>query len=163
MNTKFKRDKYGLQLQLIPANDDERALLAELVDVLPGRPRGLNLNVMKEINDEVCSSIFLMHGGFINRSALIGLGWSTPEGKFNDGVLIMFRNVENEIQVVVGTYHFYVWTIVPVTEFFTIESAGKDISIVYNDADGNYLESKYYDRNTAKKVRNIYELQKQMI
>lgn len=74
MNTKFERDNYGLRLNCIAANDNERALLTELFDlqVNNAAKRGLVVTAYPEQNT------LTIHRPtqYINHQAILYLGFS---------------------------------------------------------------------------------------
>lgn len=95
MNTKFERDNYGLRLNCIAANDNERALLSELFDlqVNNAAKRGLVVTAYPERNT------LTVHRPtqYINRNQIYRLGFRYLNYYFRD--IDCIRNKKREVYI----------------------------------------------------------------
>ena len=165
MLTKFIRDKYGLQLQLTASNDEERALMAEMVKASTWRPRGVRLNVMKEITNGTVNKITVMNGGFINANVLRSYGFKKDKSLAPSGIS-MYRKISYTVLVIVGTCTLNIYAI-------NISTDCKSL-IINTDDSSNIIVKEIDERdrviNTTTtdlesksiKVRNVFELDVQM-
>ena len=131
MTAKFIRDKYGLQLQLTASNDEERALMAEMVKASTWRPRGVRLNVMKEITNGTVNKITVMNGGFINASILRSYRFKNDRSPNCETFRSMYRRVGDTLLLITGTstYNIYTVAITPNSSSFVIDCSTGTIMI----------------------------------
>lgn len=74
MNTKFIRDEHGLRLELMPANDNERTLMSEIMGLTYHKTakRGLQVLAMPKDNKLVLARPIV----FLKKSVILAMGFA---------------------------------------------------------------------------------------
>lgn len=125
MNTKFIRDEHGLRLELMPANDNERTLMSEIMGLTYHKTakRGLQVLAMPKENKLVLARPIV----FLKKGVILAMGF-TPgvfEGTETD-FYILERDGRFYLLKGSGLMNLYVFNKVPLEyyENISIESGG---------------------------------------
>lgn len=135
MNTKFERDNYGLRLNCIAANDNERALLTELFDlqVNNAAKRGLVVTAYPEQNT------LTIHRPtqYINHQAILSLWFSgVPVALKRSKAHNVFCLISNNKFFLLrgsGVYTLYVFDRIPPFFPYSCYVAGSGFTLTSSD------------------------------
>lgn len=101
MNTKFIRDEYGLRLELVPANDNERVLIAEILSKNPYGFKQKNLTVAGA-NDKLT----VYRPVYINKQVLLVRGFKFGE-LGSTGLVYAWKYRYPYVLILIGSGSFF--------------------------------------------------------
>lgn len=155
MNAKFIRNEHGLRLELVPANDNERVLVAELLSKSRLGYKTKNIRVSGHTN-----MLTVSRPVYLNKKELSDIGFKIAHVYGTTSVFAAYKKIGNELYVVIGSGEFSLFVINDILDEPLAVSVEFENSDVVREFRLNFDEfTVELTLSGAKKVRTVDEFE----